>query len=291
MKYAFIFLVLTGLVISPYLVSDVSALCVINDDWPDEPCFSGRRGMDPSLNQMKQGWAPYYEFKGAEWMESQKQELLQTIQNGNLLEWIKGDPNGARHNVYMYYFLMGDIPNQDGLFAEEYYGVRLLSPLRQSDSGIAFDEIHCGIDLILIQKYDGSPACVTESTKQKLIERGWITTKDDSDVFDSIPAFDYEIKTSAGITHGSQYFISGALVDEISYDEDRNSLTVLMTSSQSGILQIVIPIGLLHLPTQIPSYVVIADGEEIEYEKLTPILLKIPFDSGTEELEIIGTLP
>ena len=174
-----ILLILIGFVITPYLVSDASALCMMtNEDWPDAPCFAGRRGEDPSLNQMKQGWAPYYEFKGTEWMESQKQELMQVIQNGTLIDWKKGDATGIHNNVYTYYFLMGDVPNEDGLFAKEYYGVRLLSPLQQSESGVAFGDIHCGIDLVLVQKYDGLPACVKDSTKQKLIERGWIMTDD-----------------------------------------------------------------------------------------------------------------
>ena len=53
-----------------------------------------------------------------------------------------------------------------------------LSPLKQIQSGISFDEIQCKQNLVLIQKYDGSPACVTEQTKQKLVKRGW--TKDGS---------------------------------------------------------------------------------------------------------------
>ncbi len=46
-------------------------------------------------------------------------------------------------------------------------------PLEQFQSGIPFDEIQCKENLVLVQKYDGTPACVTESTKHKLVERGW----------------------------------------------------------------------------------------------------------------------
>lgn len=46
-------------------------------------------------------------------------------------------------------------------------------PLKQIQSGVPVDEIQCKENLILLQKYDGSPACVTESTKEKLVERGW----------------------------------------------------------------------------------------------------------------------
>lgn len=49
----------------------------------------------------------------------------------------------------------------------------IMSPLKQFKSGIATDEIQCKDDLVLVQKYDQSPACVRPETKTKLIERGW----------------------------------------------------------------------------------------------------------------------
>ncbi|MCE9652514.1 MAG: hypothetical protein K8Q89_05595 [Nitrosarchaeum sp.] len=48
------------------------------------------------------------------------------------------------------------------------------TPLKQIKSGIPVDEIQCTENLVLIQKYDGSPACVKPDTKEKMIERGWI---------------------------------------------------------------------------------------------------------------------
>ena len=50
---------------------------------------------------------------------------------------------------------------------------KVTSPMSQLDSGIPFDEIQCKDGFMLIQKHDGLPACVTKSTKQKLVERGW----------------------------------------------------------------------------------------------------------------------
>jgi hypothetical protein len=47
-------------------------------------------------------------------------------------------------------------------------------PLKQISSGLSGDEVRCKESFSLMTKYDGSPACVTESTRQKLIERGWI---------------------------------------------------------------------------------------------------------------------
>lgn len=49
-----------------------------------------------------------------------------------------------------------------------------LPPLKFAKEGIPPEEIPCRNAFILILKYDGSPACVTESTRQKLIERGWV---------------------------------------------------------------------------------------------------------------------
>ncbi|GKS67773.1 hypothetical protein YTPLAS73_13200 [Nitrosarchaeum sp.] len=51
-----------------------------------------------------------------------------------------------------------------------------LPPLKLFNTGYYLDEIQCKQNLVLIQKYDGTPACVTESTKQKLVERGWTST-------------------------------------------------------------------------------------------------------------------
>jgi len=50
-------------------------------------------------------------------------------------------------------------------------------PLKQINSGIPYNEIKCKESMILLQKYDGSPVCVTPETKQKLVERGWVTDK------------------------------------------------------------------------------------------------------------------
>jgi uncharacterized Zn finger protein len=45
-----------------------------------------------------------------------------------------------------------------------------LPPLKQVKLGI---EISCKPELVLITKYDDSPACVKPQTREKLIERGW----------------------------------------------------------------------------------------------------------------------
>lgn len=50
----------------------------------------------------------------------------------------------------------------------------VLSPLKQSKSGVKPDLVDCRSSLVLIIKNsDGSPACVKLETKARLFERGW----------------------------------------------------------------------------------------------------------------------
>ena len=65
-----------------------------------------------------------------------------------------------------------DIKN---LSAEELRGI---PPLKQFKNNIPIENIHCKERLILIQKYDGSPACVTLESSFKLSERGWEIWRD-----------------------------------------------------------------------------------------------------------------
>ena len=48
------------------------------------------------------------------------------------------------------------------------------TPLKQFKSGVSFGEIQCKENLILVEKYDGFPACVKPETERRLTERGWI---------------------------------------------------------------------------------------------------------------------
>ena len=147
-------------------------------------------------------------------------------------------------------------------------------PLKQFKSGIPLDEIQCRTNLQKMLKHDGTPASVTHETAPEIAERGWSWVLD-LDLWDEnnilVPATDYAIKTDQG-THGGQYRISGAIVSDISYDQDANSLKIMMNNPERGMLQIAMPSGLLHLPSQAPfSYFVLADGKEIEYENISQI--------------------
>lgn len=48
-----------------------------------------------------------------------------------------------------------------------------IPPLKLTQYGLAPHAIKCKENLVLVQKYDESPACVKPETKIKLIERGW----------------------------------------------------------------------------------------------------------------------
>ena len=53
-------------------------------------------------------------------------------------------------------------------------GLVCLAPLQQTSSGVAPEDVICNQNLELIIKNSvGSPACVTESTAEKLVSRGW----------------------------------------------------------------------------------------------------------------------
>ncbi len=53
----------------------------------------------------------------------------------------------------------------------EYVGFE--PPLKQVAQGIDPVEVTCNLELVLIIKYNGSPACVKPETAMKLVERGW----------------------------------------------------------------------------------------------------------------------
>jgi hypothetical protein len=53
--------------------------------------------------------------------------------------------------------------------------IETISPLKQFKNGTPYIEIKCTNGLELIQKHDGTPACVTPQTAFELINRGWVS--------------------------------------------------------------------------------------------------------------------
>ena len=109
-------LMIIGLVIFPLVVPQSFALCVTNDDWSKAPCFD----MGPvTKSEFNKAWAPYYDYKGAEWMESKKIEMNRALNDGILDEWVREIENS---NVYQYYISTDEIQRQfdyDFVFREE----------------------------------------------------------------------------------------------------------------------------------------------------------------------------
>jgi len=81
-------------------IPNVFAACVVNDDWPQKPCLD----TPPySLEDQKQAIGPYYDYKGSEWMEEKKSEMIQALENGNFREWVDAPDDYSHWNVYDYY--------------------------------------------------------------------------------------------------------------------------------------------------------------------------------------------
>lgn len=160
MKYIVIFLVLIGFVA---LTQQSFAWCMENEDWKDAPCY-GAAYQNFSKEKIQDDWASYYDYKGQDWMEQKKVELMIAIRDRYHEEW--HNESDANSNVFQYYYAFYDMDKYQNFY----------SPHKQLTEGFPFNEVQCKQNLVLLQKYDGSPACVTESTKMKLIERGWTDT-------------------------------------------------------------------------------------------------------------------
>ncbi|MCV0367747.1 MAG: hypothetical protein K5798_10865 [Nitrosopumilus sp.] len=102
-----------------------------------------------------------------EWIATAKAEFVP--QMGNYRTWVH-TTEGTSGSSFGGSFSVNDHVE---------YG-EIIPPLKQFQSGIVFDEIECRDDLILVQKYDRTPACVAPETKEKLSDRDWAKTSDAS---------------------------------------------------------------------------------------------------------------
>lgn len=84
----------------------VSASCAQNTDWQEAPCFDV---LPVNREEYRTAWEPYHEYKGSEWMEQKKADLLLAIEDGTFMEW---EGNAENSNVYQYYHSIGLVPNQ-----------------------------------------------------------------------------------------------------------------------------------------------------------------------------------
>ena len=105
---------LPSIIISIMIVSvifsnnPVFAECAVNTDWPDAPC------MDLIVNghypqDLVDKWARYYDYKGAQFMETKKMELDKAVREDRLMGWV--NESIQNHDVWQYYYFSGQVPN------------------------------------------------------------------------------------------------------------------------------------------------------------------------------------
>jgi hypothetical protein len=85
-----------------------------------------------AIEYLKEKWSEYYDYKGSEWMETRKQEMLNAMNSGTLNEWLNADPTRAHYNVHTYYFYKGEIPNLEGKFIDQVAQEIFLSDMENS---------------------------------------------------------------------------------------------------------------------------------------------------------------
>lgn len=83
--------------------NDVFAACLMNEDWPDAPCFDT---LPVNREEYRMAWAPYYDFKGSDWMEQKRVEMFDAKDDGKLAEWM--DKSRQNYNVFYYYHSRGE---------------------------------------------------------------------------------------------------------------------------------------------------------------------------------------
>jgi len=179
-----------------------------------------------------------------------------------------------------------------------------MTPKDQLLIGIEPENIECKYGLELIQKYDGSPACVKPETKTKLIERGW--GKADSTLTPSV----FEVLKDDEI-FDVEYSIKGGIVQDMMYDTDANLMLVTMNATDKGSLTITMPRTLIdsrmdYCPPQKENppddafFVLVNEGvydfgigyKEIFHKEILTTsesrTLQIPFLQNATSMEIIG---
>lgn len=85
-------------------LTSVSASCAQNTDWQEAPCFDV---LPVNREEYRIAWESYYDYKGSEWMEQKKMEMIDAKNDGRLADWI--DDNSQNRNVFSYYHSRGDL--------------------------------------------------------------------------------------------------------------------------------------------------------------------------------------
>lgn len=155
------------------------------------------------------------------------------------------------------------------------------SPRKQIDSGIPTQIITCSNGLKLIYKsINNYPACVKPQTAQTLIQYGWGISHPVS----------YLVKVNGFLI---PYQITGGNMSKAYMDKQSKSLIFSTHVTSSGVLNTTLPRALID--TKLPNgnddkFYILMNGQEIDFTETkttTDRILSIPFQTGTEEIEII----
>ena len=182
-------------------------------------------------------------------------------------------------------------------FVEKYHyaipnSMSSLSPLQQYESGIAANDVTCRQGLQLIFKFtNGTPACVTSQTKEKLFERGWGTELEIIKVKNANASVAYRIDNGRILEVTAYGLSSTSSSGEIS---GSSILIVSMNAASNGTLIITMPRILIDAKSNSldDNFTILSDGHEIQYAEtsktITSRTLSIPFQWGAKHIEIIG---
>ncbi len=118
------------------------------NEWPGAPYCPG----GCSFDHLKQRWSEYYDYKGSEGMEVKKNEMLSSIDNGTLNEWLDVDPTRAHSNVHTYYFYQGEVLNRDGKSIDDVTFERFFSDVQQNlrNNHVPLGQIYIDFTFLLV---------------------------------------------------------------------------------------------------------------------------------------------
>jgi hypothetical protein len=163
-------------------------------------------------------------------------------------------------------------------------------PLKQLKSGVTTDEIQCKDGLVLLQKYNGSPACIKPETVPKLVTREWGTSDNWIKLSNADKSIHYELD-------GGKIISADAFSEytNLSLPEERKQtwLKIKLKSTQDGSLQVTLPRNLIDSKINDidDDFFVLLDGIETKYQETKTEYertLEFSFTSETDIVEIVG---
>lgn len=121
--------------------------------------------------------------------------ITKGLEKSSLLEIKTSKSNSVDFGTYSLTLASTEpYPEESIEITKEQYVITLLvenaikTPLEQFKSGVSLENIVCIDSLVLLQKYDSTPACVSHETAPRLVERGWTLVESAIDSFEKCAA-------------------------------------------------------------------------------------------------------